>query len=68
MRCLICNQSYSRRDALQGHECNVHGRRAYDSNFGLEFIDILKDERQIIAQYAPKLARRHMHGKEPFLR
>ena len=28
----------------------------------------LKDERQIIAQYAPKLARRHMHGKEHVLR
>ena len=24
IRCLICNQSYSRRDALQRHECNVH--------------------------------------------
>ena len=25
IRCLICNQSYSRRDALRRHECNVHG-------------------------------------------
>ena len=25
IRCLICNQSYSRRDALQRHEHNVHG-------------------------------------------
>ena len=25
IRCLICNQSYSRRDALQRHERNVHG-------------------------------------------
>ena len=25
IRCLICNQSYSRRDALQKHELNVHG-------------------------------------------
>ena len=24
IRCLICNQSYSRRDALQRHERNVH--------------------------------------------
>ena len=24
IRCLICNQSYSRRDALQRHEQNVH--------------------------------------------
>ena len=32
------------------------------------FIEILKDERQIIAQYVPKLARRHMHGEEPVLR
>ena len=24
IRCLICNQSYSRRDALQKHERNVH--------------------------------------------
>ena len=24
LRCLICNQSYSRRDALQRHERNVH--------------------------------------------
>ena len=25
IRCLICNQSYSRRNALQRHEGNVHG-------------------------------------------
>ena len=25
IRCLICNQSYSRRDALRRHERNVHG-------------------------------------------
>ena len=25
IRCLICNQSYSSRDALQRHEHNVHG-------------------------------------------
>ena len=25
IRCLICNQSYSRRDVLRRHECNVHG-------------------------------------------
>ena len=25
IRCLICNQSYSRRDALQRHERNVNG-------------------------------------------
>ena len=29
IRCLICNQSYSRRDALQRHECNVHGNGKY---------------------------------------
>ena len=29
---------------------------------------ILMDEQQIIEQYAPKLARRHMHGEEPVLR
>ena len=29
IRCLICNQSYSRRDALQRHECNVHGSKKY---------------------------------------
>ena len=26
IRCLICNQSYSRRDALQRHERNVHNK------------------------------------------
>ena len=25
IRCLICNQSYSRRDALRRHERNAHG-------------------------------------------
>ena len=29
IRCLICNQSYSRRDALQRHERNVHGSGKY---------------------------------------
>ena len=29
IRCLICNQSYSRRDALQRHERNVHGSGEY---------------------------------------
>ena len=29
IRCLICNQSYSRRDALQRHEHNVHGSGKY---------------------------------------
>ena len=29
IRCLICNKSYSRRDALQRHERNVHGSRKY---------------------------------------
>ena len=29
IRCLICNQSYSRRDALQRHERNVHGSEKY---------------------------------------
>ena len=29
IRCLICNQSYSRRDALQRHERNVHGSVEY---------------------------------------
>ena len=29
IRCLICNQSYSRLDALQRHECNDHGSGKY---------------------------------------
>ena len=29
IRCLICNQSFSRRDALQRHERNVHGSGKY---------------------------------------
>ena len=29
IRCLICNQFYSRRDALQRHERNVHGSGKY---------------------------------------
>ena len=29
IRCFICNQSYSRRDALQRHEHNVHGSGKY---------------------------------------
>ena len=29
IRCLICNRSYSRRDALQRHECNVNGSGKY---------------------------------------
>ena len=29
IRCLICNQSYSRRDALQRHERNVHSSGKY---------------------------------------
>ena len=29
IRCLICNQSYSRRDALQRHERDVHGSGKY---------------------------------------
>ena len=29
IRCLICNQSYSRRGALQRHERNVHGSGKY---------------------------------------
>ena len=29
IRCLICNPSYSRRDALQRHERNVHGSGKY---------------------------------------
>ena len=50
---------------LKGEDSILGGGR--NSNYGLEFIEILKDEQQTIVQYAPRLSGGHRHDEAPNL-